>query len=315
MDQVAYNVLNSLNSGILIVDEAMRVLFCNRFMRRFEKDGAAARSLLELVPAFNRPFFQVSLMDALEEGHCLFFSAAMHENLLPCREKYNIRVTRFDEEGKKRLLFEFTEVTDSFERVRQLRESISQLRLLNQELQRKEKAIQNLAYYDQLTGVANRALFYELAEKFLRAAERNREILGLMFIDVDNFKQINDTYGHEAGDRVLVQVAEILTTATRRNDVVARYGGDEFLILLPQISATDNYKIVVGKILQAKRDAVVCNGISVKISLSVGVSFYPQDGDSVDQLIVRADRAMYVAKKREGGDNAYYSDSGDSSSS
>jgi diguanylate cyclase len=130
-------------------------------------------------------------------------------------------------------------------------------------------------------------------------------MLGLMFIDVDNFKQINDTYGHEAGDRVLVQVAEILTAATRRNDVVARYGGDEFLILLPQINTPENCNIVMSKILQAKRDAVICNGVSVEICLSVGVSFYPQDGDSVDKLIVKADHAMYVAKKTE-GDNWYY---------
>ena len=307
MDKVARDVLDGLDIGILVVDGTMRVRFRNRFMLcRFGKGGPPGCGLFELFPGFNSPFFQVALMDALEEGRCLFLSAAMHEDLFPCREKYNVRVTRFEEEGEKRLLFEFTEVTDSFERVRQLRESISQLRLLNQELKKKEKAIQNLAYYDQLTGVANRALFYELAEKFLRSAERNRETLGLMFIDVDNFKQINDTYGHEAGDRVLVQVAGILTKATRRNDVVARYGGDEFLILLPQINAPDNYKIVVGKILQAKQDNVVFNGISLKISLSVGVSFYPQDGDSMDQLIVKADRAMYMAK-RKNGDNAYCS--------
>ena len=307
MDEVAREVLNRLNLGVLIADKSLRVVFRNRFMARFEKRGSGIldRGLLEVMPGFNRPYFQVALANALEDGYCLFFSAAMHKALLPCREKYNICVTRFEEEGEKRLLFEFTEVTDSFERVRQLRESIIQLRLLNQELQQKEKAIQNLAYYDQLTGVANRALFYELAEKFLRVAERNREILGLMFIDVDNFKQINDTYGHEAGDRVLVQVAEILTTATRRNDVVARYGGGEFLILLPQISALDNYKVVVSKILETKRDAVMRNGVSVGISLSVGVSFYPKDGGSVDQLIVKADRAMYIAKKKE-GDNCYY---------
>ncbi|MVB09436.1 Diguanylate cyclase, GGDEF domain [Caprobacter fermentans] len=308
MDTVTHEVLDHLNLGILIVDEKLKILFQNRFMLRFIKRHSEDRkcgSLPELIPGFNSPYFQISLMDALEQGHSLFFSAAMHEKLIDSREKYNIRVTRFMEEDQKRLLLEFTEVTDSFERIRQLRESISQLRLLNQELKQKEKAIQSLAYYDQLTGVANRALFYELAEKFLRAAERNHEVLGLMFIDVDNFKQINDTYGHEAGDKVLVQVAGILTAATRRNDVVARYGGDEFLILLPQINAPDNYKIVVSKILQAKRDAIVCNGISVEICLSVGVSFYPQDGDSIDQLIVKADRAMYIAKKQE-GDNWYY---------
>lgn len=307
MDTVAREVLNRLNLGVLIADKSLKVVFRNRFMTRFEKNGRGLLDcgLLEVVPGFNRPYFQVALANALEDGYCLFFSAAMHAALLPCREKYNICVARFEEGGERLLLFEFTEVTDSFERVRQLRENILQLRLLNQELQQKEKAIQNLAYYDQLTGVANRALFYELAEKFLRAAERNREILGLMFIDVDNFKQINDTFGHEVGDRVLVQVAEILTTATRRNDVVARYGGDEFLILLPQISTLDNYKVVVSKILEAKRDAVVRNGVSVGISLSVGVSFYPKDGISIDQLIVKADHAMYIAKK-QAGDNCYY---------
>lgn len=308
MDGVSHEVLDHLNLGILIVDEKLKILFQNRFIQKFDIGHVNNRkcvSLPELIPGFNSPYFQMSLMDALEQGHNLFFSAAMHKTLMGCHEKYNIRVTRFMENNQKRLLLEFNEVTDSFERIRQLRESISELRLLNQELKQKEQAIQRLAYYDQLTGVANRTLFYEMAEKFLFSAERNREILGLMFIDVDNFKQINDTYGHEAGDKVLVQVAEILTAATRKNDIVARYGGDEFLILLPQINAPDNYKIVVSKILRAKRNALLSNGVSVQICLSVGVSFYPQDGDTVDQLIVKADRAMYIAKKSE-GDNWYY---------
>lgn len=305
MDKISYEVLDSLNVGILIVDESLRILYRNRFMKRFEtqeRPELVPRNLLEIFPRLNCPYYEISMIDALEKGRTLFFSAAMHGDLFPCREKYNIRVNRYAEAGTKRLLLEFTEVTDSFERIRQLKEIINQLRLLNQELKQKEKAIQNLAYYDQLTGVANRALFYVLAEKFLRAAERNQEMLGLMFIDVDNFKQINDTYGHEAGDRVLVQVAEVLTASTRRNDVVARYGGDEFLILLPKIAEAGNYKVVMSKILQAKHDAVVCNGFSVPISISVGVSFFPKDGNSIDQLIVKADHAMYAAKKRQGCD-------------
>ncbi|MFU0833632.1 MAG: GGDEF domain-containing protein [Oscillospiraceae bacterium] len=308
MDKSAREIFDHLNLGILIVDEHLKILFRNRFMQQFEMrrgKGKKCNTLLDLIPGFNSPYFRNSLADALERGHGLFFSAAMHKNLCDCREQYNIRVTRFFEENQKRLLLEFSDVTESIERIRQLRESVCQLRLLYRELKQKEQAIQNLAYYDQLTGVANRTLFYELADKFLAAAKRNHEILGLMFIDVDNFKQINDTYGHEAGDRVLVQVAGILTSATRRNDIVARYGGDEFLILLPQINTPENCNIVMSKILQAKRDAVICNGISVEICLSVGVSFYPQDGDTVDQLIVKADHAMYVAKRTE-GDHWYY---------
>ena len=172
------NILDCLSLGIVIVDDQLKILFQNRLMQKFECEDCTQRggSLLELFPGFNVPYFQVTLMDALEHGCSLFFSAAMHENLLNCREKCNIKVTRFMENSQKRLLLEFMEVTDSFERIRQLRESVSELRRLNRELEQKERAIQQLAYYDHLTGVANRTLFYELAEKFLYAAQRNHEI-------------------------------------------------------------------------------------------------------------------------------------------
>lgn len=146
-------------------------------------------------------------------------------------------------------------------------------------------------------------LFYEIAERFLNEAKRNNSLLGLMFIDVDNFKSINDTYGHKAGDKALAEIAGMLTKCTRKNDVVARFGGDEFLILLPYIKNFDNYKVIASRITKSRNKIKNSNGEDINISLSIGVSFYPYDGESINELMEQADKAMYDAKHIQGQDS------------
>jgi diguanylate cyclase (GGDEF)-like protein len=180
-----------------------------------------------------------------------------------------------------------------------LKTTVNELYKANKELKEKEKEIYTLAYYDNLTGVANRALLYEFADKFIETAKRNKSKVGLMFLDVDKFKSINDIYGHETGDLVLKQIAKILSEAIRKNDVLARYGGDEFLILLPDIKNVNNHENIISRINNNENRFVHLEDTTLELSLSIGTSFYPDDGETIDKLIAVADRRMYIDKKNE----------------
>ncbi len=302
-------MMDNLSHGILILDSGCEIVFANTFLCKLLKQESSKiirRTIYDALPGFDSPCFYRIFRLTLEKRFYFFLSAAIHKNLLDCRERLNIRVSRWDMDGENYLFLEFSDVTAQFERIFQLKKDILALRSLNRKMLEKEKVIQNLAYYDSLTGIANRTLFYELARKMIQSAERNREMLGLMFIDVDKFKNINDNFGHQMGDKVLRRVAEILSGSTRKNDVVARYGGDEFLVLLPKLQEKQNCFLVAEKIFKNKNRFVCLNSSCLKISLSIGVSFYPYDGLTIDKLIAKADRAMYLAKHHRGKSGSIY---------
>ena len=310
MNKMPYDVLNNINEGIVILNDELKVCLWNNYMESITGIGnkhALNNSIYEILPSLNRNYFVKAMNDSVNDHGKMFFSAAMHKDMINSKRNFNLQMSGFENDGSKFLLLEFIDVTNQFIQIKRLKDFVSELYNVNRELKEKEKVIKNLAYYDKMTGVANRTLFYELAEKFLNNAKRNNALLGLMFIDVDKFKSINDTYGHEVGDQVLIRVAKILSEATRKNDIVARHGGDEFLILLPNMKNINNYEGIVSRIINNKNKAVNFNGHEIRISLSIGISFYPNDADSIDKLIVKADKAMYTAKKRQGQDVCFCS--------
>lgn len=157
------------------------------------------------------------------------------------------------------------------------------------------------ANYDTVTGLPNRMLFLEHIDQALREAGRHGHRVGLLFIDFDGFKQVNDTYGHDAGDRLLHGIGQRLPQRIRSGDRVARFAGDEFLVTLTHVKDTNEATVVARKVLAACDDPFdLGDDALVTISASIGIAFFPDDAVDSSDLLRRADAAMYRAKKQGG---------------
>lgn len=171
-----------------------------------------------------------------------------------------------------------------------------------------EERIAHMAHFDFLTNLPNRASFLNILDHSLTLAKRNAHKIAVLFIDLDGFKQINDTLGHEAGDLLLKGVSERFLHVVRESDTVARLGGDEFILLLENIESTENAAFVAEKIIASLSDSFDLNGQVGKVGASIGIALFPDDSQESKELVSHADEAMYRAK--HGGKNiwAHYSD-------
>lgn len=164
-------------------------------------------------------------------------------------------------------------------------------------LQAKNK-LEQLAKTDPLTGLLNRRAYLELAEHRMKLAKRQKFLFTIMFIDLDGFKAINDEYGHKMGDSVLTHVAESLSKLVRESDLVARFGGDEFVALM-EIKTTQDVQVIKEKILRYIRMPITDKNFNKTVDCSIGISIYPHDGYSLDTLLKKADHHMYAHKKKK----------------
>lgn len=160
-----------------------------------------------------------------------------------------------------------------------------------------EERVRHLALHDPLTDLPNRTLFTELFQQALGMAARNKSMLGLMYLDLDQFKPVNDRLGHGVGDQVLKHVATRITSAIRSSDVVARIGGDEFLLIMPDISSRDDAVRVAEKLLDKLTIPFWIEGYNLNIRASIGIALYPEHSQGAEELESFADKAMYHAKK------------------
>lgn len=165
---------------------------------------------------------------------------------------------------------------------------------------RNEAELIRLATTDGLTGLPNRGLLLDRLESALRRAERQGQCFALLFIDLDDFKEINDQSGHVSGDKALKEVAQDLATVVRDSDTVARIGGDEFAVLLDDCSGISKAREVSGKILKAIKRSVEIDGKKYRITASIGIAVYPDDGEDTTTLLSHADASMYRAKAMGG---------------
>lgn len=169
---------------------------------------------------------------------------------------------------------------------------------------RREEQIRHQAHYDPLTDLPNRILLTDRVERALQMAQRQQTQLALLFVDLDRFKPINDTYGHAVGDLMLQQVAQRMSDSLRASDIIGRIGGDEFVIVLPVVKEAEALSQIAQKIVASVNRPYRIDGVDMEVSCSIGISLYPENGKSMLELMRSADEAMYKAKNLQGNQSA-----------
>ena len=177
------------------------------------------------------------------------------------------------------------------------------------EQRKQENKIKNLAYSDTLTGLPNRTAFQEKLQETITRSAKNNSQFALMFIDLDYFKNINDSMGHSAGDLLLIRLAGRLNQSIRSKDMVARLGGDEFIIIVPDIESKEEVVLIAERIFSNIKQPFVIQDKSVYSGLSLGISLYPSDGEDAQSLLTKGDNAMYQAKSQGRNGYAFYDQS------
>ncbi|MGH1537794.1 MAG: putative bifunctional diguanylate cyclase/phosphodiesterase [Gammaproteobacteria bacterium] len=181
----------------------------------------------------------------------------------------------------------------------ELEQEISERRAL-------EKQLTHLAFHDALTGLPNRSLFTDRLQRAIAEAERKKESIVVMFIDLDDFKKVNDSFGHHVGDKVIQGAALRLKKCLRDIDSIARLGGDEFTLLIPHIGDHEDIEIIARRLIESLDEPIIVEGTEFRMSISIGISIFPNDANNEDSILRNADTAMYFAKHTRGPSYKFY---------
>jgi len=183
---------------------------------------------------------------------------------------------------------------------------ISMRKKIEDELEYQKNISDWKANHDSLTSLPNRLLFYDRLEQSIKKAKRNEQKLALFFLDLDHFKEVNDSFGHEVGDLLLKRVSQIIKNTIRDEDSLSRLGGDEFTVIIEDLSTKQDAGLLAQKIIDSLSESMEINGHNINISCSLGISIYPQDFTNLEDLIKYADDAMYKAKDNGKNNFQYY---------
>lgn len=285
-------ILDNFPGGISVMDTDLRVIFANRTMRQFldfpDSLFAGEPPLLEEIFRFNARRGEYGPGDVeqlVAERIALAKARNPHafERQRPDGTTLEIRGVPVEGGG---FVTTYVDVT---------------------ERRRSEARIKYLATHDGLTDLPNRAMFAELLNGSIESARRYGRKLALLFIDLDRFKVINDTLGHADGDTLLLEMANRLRQTLRASDVVARLGGDEFVVMLPELADEQEVAVVARKLLSAVMRPVTLRGHECRVTASIGVALYPENGTDEETLIKSADMAMYLAKEEGKNDFRFFS--------
>jgi diguanylate cyclase (GGDEF)-like protein/PAS domain S-box-containing protein len=278
--QVYQTLVNSLDEGFCVVEMLYdvrnqpidyRFVECNpAFEKQTGLREAKGKTIRQMVPGHESHWFEIYGNVARTGEEIRFENPAAGMD-----RHYDVFAFRIGGDGSNRVGILFKDVTKR---------------------KQQEKELIDAALYDKLTGLPNRAMFRGHFSKALARAHRSRQNLALLFLDLDGFKQVNDTFGHEAGDNLLRSVAQRLLSCVRAGDLVCRLGGDEFTVILENCGP-EHLPVVAEKFMDILELPIDVDGKTTQISASIGMVTYPSSGDDEDTLLRRADATMYAVKK------------------
>ncbi len=277
-------ILQSIGEGVIATDAFGNITFMNQVAEKLtgwrqpEAIDKPLTSVLHLIDEDTGKLVRVSIPDLICSGSRNAVAG-------------NIKIVNFIEK---------TPIEITTTAIRDEKENISGLVLVLHDLterRRYEEKLRHNAVTDYLTELPNRFRFFDRISIALAHAQRDHGRMAILMLDLDNFKKVNDTWGHNVGDRLLRNVADRLIQMFRKSDTIARWGGDEFVLLLPEIPTADVAKSVAERILHSFNKAFEFDGLKITITASIGISVFPDDSQDADMLIRNSDIAMYRAKE------------------
>ena len=278
--KLAANVFTHAHEGIVITDSAGNIVEVNEtfsLITGYSRDEVLGKNPRIFQSGRQTPLFYESLWSALLKNK--------HWSGELWNRRKNGEV--FAE------IVTISAITDSNDKVQNYVALFTDITSLKEHQQQLER----IAHYDVLTNLPNRTLLADRIQQAILQSDRHKKSLAVAYLDLDNFKAVNDTHGHQVGDELLVVISQRMKEALREGDTLARIGGDEFIAVLADISGDASYESVLNRLLQATAVPVIIEGIKLQTSASIGVTIYPQDNTSADLLIRHADQAMYIAKQ------------------
>ena len=300
-----FKLINSFDSGVIILDENGFVCVWNQWMEEYSEvkhEHALHKNLKQIFDDKLDPNIIKIIDEVLASGQSRVLSPRLHKQRFPLYRKAKqesnreiifqktiISRSKTDDE-KYFCIININDMTSSVKRELHLKEAHKKVLLSEQQMRK-------MAFFDSLTSLANRALFTEHFDMALAQSKRYNYMTALILIDIDHFKSINDNYGHDVGDALLVEVAKRLKRCVRESDLAARLGGDEFVVIQHKVNSVNDAVSFANKIYANITKPMQIKDIKIIPSCSIGVSIYPNDAETKDLLLKNADTAMYQVKK------------------
>ena len=330
-------ITDSINVGIITIDDTLKVHYMNTWFALHAEINATEAIGKTLPELFNfKAKCLISLKRHIKTTLTLqaptFFTADSNGYLFPMKHsittksafeymQQDITIVPYDVEKKQVTLLVYDqtvlmeeknkcykESTELAKAIAVANETIKKLENAKTKLVKQQEIIYKQAHYDSLTGLANRTLLHQRLQLLIEEGFTLSKKFGILFLDLDRFKKINDTLGHDAGDELLVKMAKLLLLNTRKSDTVGRLGGDEFLVLIDNVESEEGLMRIAEKIIASMNEPMNIKENSLHVTTSIGISMFPEHGADFNELIKNADIALYEAKAAGRNNYKFYKD-------